>query len=88
MPMAFTRTVTPTALVANTTQRATTPNTLITCKAMSLLKDQPKGCKNEKSVKKRAKSTKSIEMNHTYASLILTALDSLKDSKQSQIKAI
>jgi hypothetical protein len=56
-------------------------NTLITCKQMSLLKDQPKGCKNETSVKKPAKNIKSTEMRHTYASLISMALDALKDSK-------
>tara|TARA_R100000773_G_C4160747_1_gene78670 strand:+ start:458 stop:649 length:192 start_codon:yes stop_codon:yes gene_type:complete len=56
--------------------------TLIKCKAMLVLKDQPKGCKNEELAKKPAKNTKSIEMRHTYASLISMALDALKDSKQ------
>tara|TARA_B100000287_G_scaffold48250_1_gene42896 strand:+ start:795 stop:1031 length:237 start_codon:yes stop_codon:yes gene_type:complete len=73
--------VTPTVSVVITTQQATTPDTLIKCKAMSLLKDQPKGCKNETSVKKPASSIKSIETMHTYASLISTVLEEFKDSK-------
>jgi hypothetical protein len=81
MPMAFIRTVTPTALVASTTQKATTHQTLIKCKAMSLLKDQPKGCKNEKSVKKPVNTTKSTEMENFYGSLITAATEHFKDSK-------
>jgi hypothetical protein len=56
-------------------------NKLITCKTMLVLKDQPKGCTNEELAKKPAKSTKSTETRHTYASLISMALDALKDSK-------
>ena len=63
------------------TRKARWANTLIKCKQMLILKDQPKGCKNEESVKKPAKNTKSIETRHTYASLISMALDVLKDSK-------
>ena len=84
MPMAYTRTVTATASVAKPIQKATPLNTLIKCKNMSLLKDQPKGCKNETSVKKPANSTKSTEMKHTYASLISMALDVYKDSRPKQ----
>lgn len=81
MPMAFIRTVTPIALVAKPIQKATTHPTLITCIAMSLLKDQPKGCKNETSVKKPASSTKSTETTHIYDSLISMTLEEFKDSK-------
>jgi hypothetical protein len=80
MPMVSTRTATLIALAVTTTPQVI-PTTLIKCKTMSRLKDQPKGCKNETSVKKPAKNIKSTETKHTYASLIMTALDVFKDSK-------
>jgi hypothetical protein len=83
MPMVSTRTAILIALVVTTTPQVI-PTTLIKCKTMSRLKDQPKGCKNETSVKKPASSTKSTEMRHTYASLISMALDAFKDSKPKQ----
>ena len=73
--------VTPTALVASTTRMAMTHKNTYKCKAMSLLKDQPKGCKKEISVKKRASSTKSIETKHIYDSLISMTLEEFKDLK-------
>jgi hypothetical protein len=76
--------VTPFVLVVRLEQLDLVTNTLIKCKKMSVLKDQPKGCKNETSAKKLASSTKSTEMRHTYASLITMALDALEDSKQKQ----
>jgi len=53
-----------------------------TCPPMYNSKVQPKGCKKEELVKKPVNTTKCTETENFYASLITTAVNSYKDSKQ------
>ena len=54
----------------------------ITCPPMFSSKDQPKGCKNDESVKKLVNTTKFTETENFYASLITAATEHFKGSKQ------
>tara|TARA_B100000902_G_C26522766_1_gene534055 strand:+ start:298 stop:534 length:237 start_codon:yes stop_codon:yes gene_type:complete len=52
------------------------------CNLMCNSKETLKGLINEVLVNEPVRNTKSTETTHTYVSLITTALDVLKDSKQ------
>lgn len=64
------------------TDTATTMFTLTNqCHEQAQSEDQPSGCKNETSLRKSAKNTKSTKTETFYGSIISTMLASLKDAK-------
>ena len=55
---------------------------------MLVLKDQPKGCKNEESVKKPVNTTKSTGTENFYASLISDGQNTSRIQNKNKIKRL